>query len=125
MMSDKKIRDPNVSNSDLGQWIHDNLPVTMFFIDLDGVVYKKKTGILRIIEQKQPGQALKPSQRVILSFFATAVDLLIAQNIIGKRSGVWVLWGEPPYASVTIQKIPSSEQHTLTHQQFIQFVSGE
>lgn len=123
-MDDKWINNPNRENSKLGQWITDNLPVTFFWCDIDGVVYKKSTRVLRIVEWKYPGQRLSKGQSTILPLLSKGINVLITMRILHPQSGVYGLWGEPPFDSAVIQQM-GGERLSLNHRQFRQFVSGE
>jgi hypothetical protein len=123
----QSMRNKNISKSELGQWIHDKMPNDFYWLDIDGIVYKKATKILRIIEEKKPGQELKPSQLLVLKNLAIAIDYLVEQNIVSIGSGVFVLWTTQVWG--TISQMTSSgdctEKLILSKNQFENFVSGQ
>lgn len=119
------IRDPDVSHSEFGQWIHDNLPITFYSIDIDQIVYKKQTRILRVIEEKLPGQRLKSSQNCIFPLFAKGIAHLVKTGTISEGSGVFILWGQAPYETVIVKQICGDFDRVLNHDEFVRFVSGD
>jgi len=122
---DDFVRDPNRSSSEFGQWIHEKLPRVMFAIDLDMVIYKKSTRILRIIEEKRPHQCLKDSQQCILPLLAKAVDSLKREGMVHRQSGVFVVFTEPPFNSGRIEQIGGEYEMTLDGERWRHFCIGE
>lgn len=118
-------RDPEKSNSELGQHVHDHLPHEMYFIDIDGVVYKNATHILRVVEQKQPGQQLKPSQKVILPLLAKAIEYLVSIKVVHPESGVFVAETEKPFSIATVRKIGGTFSATMDKNTFDNFLLGK
>jgi hypothetical protein len=83
--------DPDVSSSAFGQWVHDEIPRTFYWADIDGASYKRATGILRVFEHKWVGQELKPSQNSILPKIAKAIAHMIETKLVSAGSGVFVV----------------------------------
>lgn len=116
------------SASELGQWVHDNLPRKFSFMDLDGVIWKAGPNVLRIVEQKHPGQGLKLSQRLILPLLAGGIDGLIEQGKISRQSGVFVVHTDPPFDSAFVAPVNTLTTITarrLTGDEWKRFMSGE
>lgn len=118
-------RDPNKSNSELGQHVFENLPHEMYFIDIDGVVYKLANHILRIIEQKQPGQKLKPSQRVILPLLAIAIKYLVENKIVHLESGVFIAETAKPFTTALVKQIGGDFCAVMDKDTFDKFMVGK
>jgi hypothetical protein len=119
------VRDKNMSNSEFGQWIHDSFPNTFFGIDVYQVIYKQRTRILRILEQKLTHQQLKPSQECILLLLATAVDHLLKTGLVDEQSGVFVVFSDPPFKSASITQIGKNISLHLDGEEWERFIAGE
>lgn len=98
-------RDKDISHSEFGQWIHDEIPRNFDWIDIDGVSRKSKTGIIRIVEEKRFGQELKGSQKRILSRLALGIEHLAKSGYAKYGSGVFVIYTEPPYNKSIIRQV--------------------
>lgn len=107
------MRHRNISASELGQYIHDELPRTFDWIDIDGATQKTSKNTLRIIEQKNPGQRLKGSQRRIFSKLAKAINFLICERDISENSGVFIVWTEPPYSEAIVSQVYGCREQKL------------
>lgn len=118
------LESPSVSHSELGQWIHDNFPNTFYWMDLDGVIYKRATKILRIVEWKHRGQRLKSSQNTVLPLLAKGIDFLKTCNLISSESGVFVVWSCPPFKSALVRRISDDEGIELSEFELKLFVTG-
>lgn len=119
------IRDPSRSSSELGQMVKETLPRTMFFMDVDGVVYKKATRILRVIEQKQPGQQLKPSQETIFPMFARMIAREIEDGLLDSQSGVFVMVAMAPFESAFVYQIGGAFRQQFDRAMIERFLLGE
>lgn len=97
-------RGQNESSSAYGQHIHDDHPVDFHWADIDGVVYKLDTGIMRIIEHKPVGGALRDSQRAILPLLAGCIDILVDQDVLHPDSGVFVVNSDPPFDTALVRR---------------------
>ena len=131
-------RQEHESSSEFGQYIHDRGerdPVwrQIYWLDVDGIVYKKKTKVLRIIEHKNRGGSIRDSQETVLPLLAKAVQLLVATRVVHHESGVFVAYSDHPHTSALIQKVdgwaaraknkwPNAE---LAGQQWDNFLLGE
>ena len=93
------------SSSAYGQHIFDDYTHSFFFCDVDGVVYKRDTRILRVIEHKLPSKKLKPSQTTILSLFADAVASMIRDGNVDAQSGVFVINITDPWETGLVTEI--------------------
>jgi hypothetical protein len=92
------------SSSAYGQHIHDTYDNQFFWADIDGVIYKMATGIMRVVEHKPRGGTLRQSQTRILPMFASAVDILAAEEIVNADSGVFVINSDWPYSSALVRR---------------------
>jgi hypothetical protein len=102
-------RGPDESSSPLGQYVHDSLPNTFFWMDSDATVYKMRTRIWRQIEHKFYGQDLSKSQETMLPTMARMVQTEVAAGNLDDSSGVFVLWSDPQFTNSTVSRvIPSS-----------------
>lgn len=93
------------SSSALGQHVHDTLPTTFYWMDVDGAVYKRATRILRIIEHKNRDQSVRGSQRQVLPLLAIAVQGLVDANVVSPESGVYVMWSEGDFTSGAVNRV--------------------
>lgn len=92
------------SSSAYGQHIFDDYDNDFFWADVDGVIFKYATRIMRIIEHKPLGGALRPSQRTILPMLADALDKLVVEGTLDPQSGVFVVLSDPPYSSLKVRR---------------------
>lgn len=118
-------RDNDVSHSEFGQWIHDWMPRDFYSLDIDQLTYKRKTNILRILEEKCPGQNLKKSQKAVFPFLQKAIEILVACKLLAKGSGVFIVWGVPPYKKVKVRPWGSGRVYRLTCEELKELISGE
>lgn len=84
-------RRSNESSSGYGQYVQDRYPRNFNFMDVDGIVHKRATGILRLIEHKQLGRPLKRSQREVLPLLARMVDDYVTRGVLPTQSGVFLV----------------------------------
>lgn len=110
-------RQEHESSSEFGQYIHDRgcrecggdqyekRWTEMYWLDVDGAIYKKKTKILRVIEHKNRGGSLRPSQREVLPYLAKAVQLIAATGLIHRQSGVFVVYSNHPHDTAKVEQI--------------------
>ena len=124
-------RGMNESSSAFGQHIHDNYETTFWWIDIDGIIYKKTTHIFRVIENKSRDGNLRPSQKYILPLLATIIMMLIYLNILHKESGVFLVKSDKPFdTGEIIQILPGISYHSgesieMDKDKFDLFKSGE
>lgn len=102
-------RQEHESSSEFGQYMHDRGERErrwreIYWLDVDGAVYKKRTGILRIIEHKNNGGVLRDSQRHVFPLLAKALQLLAATGLIDRQSGVFVVWSNHPHDTAVIEQ---------------------
>lgn len=103
-------RQEHESSSEFGQHMHDrgeSDPIwrQMYWLDVDGAIFKKKTGVLRIIEHKNRGGAIRGSQEEVLPLLAKAVQLLVATKQIHVQSGVFVAYSNHPHDSAAVRQV--------------------
>lgn len=117
-------RDPDVSSSELGQYIHDNYPVHFYFADIDGAIYKKATRMKRVLECKRPGQPLKASQKWLLEDVAKEIGRQIELGLISPESGVFGVWGDPPFDEIRVRQIGGTFEALLRGEAKDRFLQG-
>lgn len=98
-------KNPHESSSALGQHVHDAYAKTFFFADIDGAIYKRSTGILRIVEHKHPGQEIRPSQKTLLPLLSVAVQGLVDAQLVHPESGVFAMWASEPFESAAVTRV--------------------
>lgn len=120
------------SSSAFGQWIHDELSHEMHAPDLDTVIYKVSTRILRVLEHKTRGKHPSKSQNAVLPLLAKAVQLLAATGLVHPDSGVFIVYSDPPYDSASVQQVEGWAARRakmlcgeLTGQPWRDFMQGE
>lgn len=118
-------RGSHESSSALGDFVHNNLQLTMYVLDVDMVVYKVGTKILRVVEHKFEGQGLKPSQLSVLRLLAQAVESLIADGAVDAQSGVFAVWADPPFETARSLHFPSLTRMDLTGEDWRDFLLGD
>jgi len=94
----------NESSSAYGQHIHDDYPQDFYWADIDGVIFKVDTGVLRIIEHKPAGVGLRQSQRTILPMLAAAVEFLVRDEGLHSDSGVFVVNSDHPFDTAAVRR---------------------
>lgn len=90
-------RGPRESSSGLGQHVFDRIDHVMDLVDIDLVVFKRATRLLRIIEAKPPGGELGIAQRFVMPIIALAIRVLAGIGELHRDSGVYVLETGPPF----------------------------
>jgi len=124
-------RGSDESSSAFGQWIHDDLTREMFTPDIDTVVYKARTRILRVIEHKPRGMPLRRSQETVLPLLAKAIQLLAATRLVHPESGVFMVQADPPFESARVRQIDGwtrnsqPQSYEITGTKWISFMEGE
>lgn len=99
-------RGPNESSSPLGQHVHDHLPNQFYWMDADGIIYKKATKIWRFIEHKFAGQTLSNSQVDMLPKLATMIASAAVYNQVQRdESGCFVMWTDTEFTSAVVQRV--------------------
>lgn len=103
-------RQEHESSSEFGQYMHDRGEMDsrwrqMYWLDVDGIVYKKRTKVLRIIEHKNRSGDIRDSQETVLPLLAKSVQLLIATQVIHPQSGVFVAYSDHPHDSALVQRV--------------------
>ncbi len=101
------------SSSSYGQHIYDSYPKDFYFCDIDGVIFKRATSIMRILEVKKPGQGLKPSQSTILGILGLCLEMLIRHGQINNQSGVFRVCGEPPYSEIEVTPLKNGQSPSV------------
>lgn len=106
------------SHSAFGQWIHDKGRAdpaawrTMNFVDIDAVIHKRRTRILRYIEHKKPGRALSAAQLEVLPFITMGMQLAAAaSHLDANESGVFIVEAETPWTEARITALTAKEGH--------------
>lgn len=97
-------RSINESSSSYGQHIHNDHGNEFYWADVDGIIYKLATGILRMVEHKPIGGTLRPSQIRILPLMAAALDVLVAEDVLHPDSGVFVVNSDPPHTHALVRR---------------------
>jgi hypothetical protein len=97
-------RGPHESSSAFGQFVHDRIGIEMYWADVDGTIYKKRTKALRVIEHKRSDEKLSNGQREILPLLAKGLQLLAATGLIHEQSGVYIVRSDHPHAAAGSSK---------------------
>lgn len=98
-------RGPHESSSAFGQFVHDKLRNEMYWLDVDGISYKKKTRMLRVIEHKPRHGNLSDGQKEVLPLLAKAIQILAATRLIHRDSGVFLVQSDHPHDVVFVSQI--------------------
>lgn len=94
------------SSSALGQYVNGKFAKDFWWLDIDGVIYRKETRILRIIEHKYSGQSLTRGQREVLPLLAKSVQLLATGiGLVDSQSGVFVVHSDGPFSHACIKQV--------------------
>lgn len=124
-------RGQHESSSAFGQHIHNDYRKTFFFFDIDGVIYKLASGILRVVEHKEPGKCLSRGQTSVLPILSFAVDQAIRSGWLHPESGVFVTSSAYPFEVGDVRRVMPVLQlrlgprRSLNRQQFNQFKTGK
>lgn len=98
-------RGAHESSSPLGQYVHDKLPNQFYWMDADGVIYKKATRIMRIIEHKFTGQSVSASQLEILPKLATMIRSAAAFERVNEHSGCYIVWTNYEFTEAIVERL--------------------
>jgi hypothetical protein len=125
-------RGPTESSSAFGQFVFDEVGRLMYWSDVDGVIYRRETAALRIVEHKRRGGSLSDGQKKILSLLAKSLQLLAATGLIHEQSGVFVVYSDPPYETGgLVKQFHGSSDHVVWRDQemsgrkWLGFLQGE
>ena len=124
-------RGAHESSSELGQYIHDELPNQFYLMDNDVTVFKRATKILRVVEHKYVGQGLSNGQIAILPKYAMMIHNMQESLGLHPASGVFAVWSDSPFDVAVIQRVSPTigydlqQAVRLDRTQFQQFLSGE
>jgi hypothetical protein len=119
------------SSSALGQWVHDTLPSTFGWSDIDGIsVRSMPNGVhrFRLFEAKRPSSGMSTSQQRILKALSALIASARDAGVIDAASGAWVLRGEPPFDAVSARTLIPSDDNPpdiLTSEQLGRLISGQ
>jgi hypothetical protein len=124
-------RGPDESSSSFGQFVHEKVGRVMYWSDIDGVIYKKKTKVLRIMEHKRRSESLSDGQKEILPLLAKSIQLLAATRLIHEQSGVFVVHSDHPHKTGLIKQIRGWPlravwlDREMSGQDLLGFIQGE
>lgn len=130
-------RQEDESSSEFGQYVHDRGERDrswreMYWLDVDGVICKKRTQVLRIIEHKNRADDLSDGQKHVLPLLAKALQLLVATRLIHSQSGVFVVYSDHPHDSARVRQIggwggidKASQPRELTGIELDGFIRGD
>lgn len=90
-------RGPHESSSAFGQYVHDHVDKGVYWADIDGVIYKVDTRVLRIIEHKTRDGSLSKGQESILPLLGMGIRSLAANELVHPQSGIYVVQSDPPF----------------------------
>lgn len=91
------MRDPSQFASAFTRWVYEEVPVKMYFADVDGLAYAKSHQCMRGFEWKYPDARLSPGQRAILPLLDRMMDSGRLLGWLAPDSGVYVIRGTPPF----------------------------
>jgi hypothetical protein len=106
------------SASRVGQFCHDFLPRTFDCVDIDCVIFKRATGMIRILEEKLPGEEVSKAQIHVLPKLAGLIELAVRGKKLPEGSGVFLLYHRNLGAhiseaddddDVVLQKVPTNK----------------
>jgi len=114
------------SSSAYGQHMHDDRSHNHYFMDLDGVIYKRETRILRIIECKKPGQSLKKSEETVFNFLCHIMKYAMSGNKswLHPESGVYVVHASEPFDVANVTNYMTGESLELRGDLLRRFEEG-
>jgi hypothetical protein len=126
------------SGSRIGQYQHDHLPNTFTAVDVDNVVYKRSTNILRVFEEKLSHESMKPAQLELLQKVARMVKHEVLVRHLAVGSGVWLLQWEDDDTNapaghesrLSVFAVPSEGKPVLIYENerlvdLVWFIAGE
>lgn len=94
------------SSSGYGQYLHDKHGNVFWLMDIDLIIYKRATKILRIGEQKPLRGSPRPSQRFLLPLLAVGLKTLVMVGVLHRQSGVFVIFADPPFeGGITVREV--------------------
>lgn len=81
-----------VAASKWSGYLNQTYPNEFWVTDIDAVIAKAETRIVRVTEHKEPGQALKASQKHVLPKIAFGIESLVMLGVLAPSSGVFVVY---------------------------------
>jgi len=85
--------------------IHDEAPHIMYLTDVDAVLFRKRSRILRILECKYRNEPVRNSQKTVLPLLAKLVRLGVEMGILSVGSGVFVTRFDDGDTSVLVEEV--------------------
>ena len=85
------MHNPDRSNSVLTAWIARWRPENFFLLDLDAVVIKRSTDVVRFIEYKHPEEPVRDSQKELFDLLSRWLRFDIDRDRIRASSGCYVV----------------------------------
>jgi hypothetical protein len=100
------MRDPAQFASAFTRWVYYQVPLTMYFGDVDGVAYAKARRCLRVFEWKYPDAWLSNGQRAILPVLDRMIRQQADGGLLAPDSGAYVVRGTPPFTAGAVIEQP-------------------
>ncbi len=101
--------------------IHDNAPHVMHLTDIDAVLYRKRSRIMRIVECKYRNEPLRKSQQDILPVLADCIKLAINTGIIAQGSGVYLARYDEGDNLVLVKQIGEDYEQEIPLKEFLHY----
>jgi hypothetical protein len=117
-------RGPRESSSGFGQYVFNEIGHVMDLVDIDLVVFKRATRLLRIIEAKPPGGELGIAQCFVMPILALAIRILAGLGELHPNSGVYMLETAPPFATGVASRIGWTTLGTVAMGRPVQLVES-
>jgi hypothetical protein len=124
-------RGPHESSSAFGQYVHDHIDKGVYWADVDGVIYKVGTRVLRVIEHKTRSGNLSKGQEAILPLLGMGIRSLAANELVHPQSGVYVVQSSPPFDTASVQQhrhwrgYPDGPPVEMRGDRWARFLAGE
>jgi len=117
------MRDKTKFASAFTKWVYDNCGSKFYFGDVDGIAYKLSNNTARLYEWKYPNAALSSGQKRYYAKMAELIILGIKEGALNPQSGVFVVYGEPPFQyGAKVYSFIDDKTVSFTREELIDFV---
>lgn len=117
----KRLKDCTYYGSPLNKLVDEECTRNMTAMNIDLIMYEKNKKIIRIIESKHENEHMGYAQRrllMLLSIFEKTIKQYLDYNF-----EIYTIRGNPPYNSVSIQKMKEDIIIDVNHNELINFLN--
>jgi hypothetical protein len=107
-------------------WVNDACSHEMYFMDGDGIAYRRHNRTLRLFEYKHPGETLSKGEGCILPIFSALIRLGVKSGRLSSGSGAYVITGLVPFSDgAEVRKFGGSKARHMSVEELLDLVDCE